>query len=247
MLPFGGSFGPVVSVVRRGARSEHPAHEHPEEQLLYPEHGCVMLETEGSVVRLAPDRAAWIPSGRTHSVLIDRSFCYHSLYVRPGFVAPSAFRVIHVRPLLRELVLDAARWIEAGGCREAELRKAQVLRDEIQMAPRLSAGIDIPEDRRLAKICRLLEEDPGDPRPLSDWARVANASEKTLQRLFVARTGLTFQQWRACVRMNRATEMQARGIRLIDIALAVGYSTESAFCQAFKKFYGKSPKRFSGS
>ncbi len=231
----------MFSVVRRGARSEAPAHEHPEEQLLYPELGCVVLETEGSVVRLAPDRAAWIPGGRTHSVLIDRSFCYHSLYVQPGFASSSAFRVIHVRPLLRELILDAAHWSRGNDCPDAELRKAKVLRDEIAKAPRLSPGVDIPDDPRLAKVCRLLEADPADGRGLSDWARVANASEKTLQRLFIAGTGLTFQQWRTYVRMNRASEMQGRGVRLIEVALAVGYSTESAFSQAFKRFYGKSP------
>ncbi len=231
----------MFSIVRRGAHAEAPAHEHPEEQLLYPEHGCVLLETEGAVVRLAPDRAAWIPGGQTHSVLIDRSFCYHSLYAPPGFVSAGPFRVIHVRPLLRELILDAAHWARGKGCGQAEFHKALVMRHEIENAPRLSPGVDIPDDPRLAKVCRPLEQNPADDRGLTEWARVANASEKTLQRLFVAKTGLTFQQWRTYVRMNRASEMQARGERLIDIALAVGYSTESAFSAAFKRFYGKSP------
>jgi AraC-like DNA-binding protein len=41
--------------------------------------------------------------------------------------------------------------------------------------------------------------------------------------------------------MARSLELQHRGGRLLDIAIEVGYANESAFAQAYKKFYGHSP------
>lgn len=234
---------PIGSIVRQGVSSETPPHEHLEEQLIYPEHGYILVETQGRVVRLAADRAVWIPSGNSHSVHISRRFRYHSLYANPGFFPRMPSLVIRVERLLRELILDAERWQISVDDLERAQRKAEVLRDEILFAPRLSAGIEIPDEPRLARICRELERTPSDGRTLRDWSAIMGVSEKTLERLFIARTGLTFQRWRTYVRMSRALELQCRNVRLLDIALEVGYATESAFCQAYKRYYGQSPGR----
>jgi AraC-like DNA-binding protein len=43
--------------------------------------------------------------------------------------------------------------------------------------------------------------------------------------------------------MTKAMEFHAQGMRLIDVALAVGYASEGAYAQAFKKRYGYPPSR----
>jgi hypothetical protein len=88
--------------------TQAPLHTHPQGQLIYPELGGLLLETCGSVVRLAPDRAAWIPGEVSHSVLIDRTYRYHSVYFDPGFAPAESFFVLGVRPLLRELISNGA-------------------------------------------------------------------------------------------------------------------------------------------
>lgn len=234
---------PVASVVRHGKSSEALAHAHANGQLIYPELGGLLLETAGSMIRLAPDRAAWIPNGVAHAVLIDRSFRYHSLYIEPAFFSSDAVFVMAVRPLLRELILDAEHWSSHADERHLADAKARVLVGEIRRAPFMSSGIAIPDDKRIARICREIERDPSGTKSLDDWAREVGASAKTIQRCFNASTGMSFQQWRNRVRMTKALELHARGTRLLDIALAVGYSTEGAYAQAFKKFYGYPPSR----
>lgn len=234
---------PIASIVRQGVSSETPAHDHPEEQLVYPEQGYIVLEMQGAVVRLAADRAVWIPSGQSHAVHINHRFRYHSLYFVPGYLPPLPFQVIRVGKLLRELILDVAHWQLEGDELDRAKRKAEVLCDEISSAPHLGLGIDIPNEPRLGKICREIERNPGDVRTLKDWSSLANVSEKTLERLFLAHTGLTFRRWRTYVRMSRALELQCQNKRLLDIALEVGYATESAFCEAYKRYYGQSPGR----
>ncbi len=235
---------PVVTTVRQGEFIESPVHSHAEGQLTYAERGYLLLEADGKTVRLAADRAAWIPGYMSHSVLIHDSFRYFSLYFRPGLSPLKQFSVFQVAPLLRELILDAASWWGNEGRHESEIRKAQVLSDELARAPQLAAGIQVPTDPRIARIFREIDQDPADGRSLKDWSGIVNASEKTLHRIFVFHTGLTFSRWRMNIRMTKALEMCARKVRLLDIALTVGYSTESAFCQAFKRFYGQSPRHF---
>jgi AraC-like DNA-binding protein len=236
----------IYSVVREGQAADSSFHVHDCGQLIYPERGAILLETPDTLVRLAPDRATWIPAQLPHSVLMDRSFRYHSLYIDSMLHANRTCRTFAVKPLLRELILDASSWSADNLAFTQRHRKALVIVDELNRAPVSSTGIQIPDDRRIAPICREIEQDPSINHPIDVWAQKVGASEKTIQRAFAASTGKTFQQWRQHVRMTRALELHARGFRLLDIALAVGYATEGAYAQAFKKFYGHPPSRLRG-
>lgn len=238
---------PLTCVVRHGRAAEAPSHTHDYGQLIYPELGGLMLETGNRVVRLAPDRAAWIPGGVPHAVLIDRTFRYHSVYIDAAFFRSDAFFVLGVRPLLKEIIVEMSRWSSTPGDVARRGRLAAVLVDElgqnVVQGAGLPSGTDMPADRRIAAICRAIERNPGDARSLPEWALEVGASAKTIQRLFHAETDMSFQQWRNKVRMTHAVELHAQGMRLLDIAVAIGYATEGAYAQAFKKFYGYPPSR----
>src|SRR5690606_11594008 len=107
--------------------------------------------------------------------------------------------------------------------------------------PGVEAGLSIPADPRVAAVCRELEKEPSHPGSLSEWAARIGVSERTLQRAFIKGTGLSFQQWRNYARMSRALELHSRGYRVLDVAMELGYSSESAYSQAFKQFYGYPP------
>lgn len=48
----------------------------------------------------------------------------------------------------------------------------------------------------MRKVVQAILNDPGDPRGLEAWCDIANASSRTLARLFRSETGVTFRQWR---------------------------------------------------
>jgi len=52
---------------------------------------------------------------------------------------------------------------------------------------------------------------------------------------------MTWWQTQRKMRMIRAMEMLARKAHVEEIALAVGYNSQSAFSAAFKAFAGQSP------
>ena len=67
---------------------------------------------------------------------------------------------------------------------------------------------------------------------------------KTIQRLFMKETGMTFGQWRQQARLLRALELLADGEKIIDIALRLGYDSPGAFATMFRKHFGQTPSQF---
>ncbi|WP_438453420.1 helix-turn-helix transcriptional regulator, partial [Streptomyces asiaticus] len=69
---------------------------------------------------------------------------------------------------------------------------------------------------------------------------------RTLSRLFLAETGLTFSQWRTRVRVRAAVGHLATGASVKTTARAVGYRKPSAFIAAFQRVTGQTPGTYRG-
>ncbi|HKT96192.1 MAG TPA: AraC family transcriptional regulator ligand-binding domain-containing protein [Paraburkholderia sp.] len=68
-------------------------------------------------------------------------------------------------------------------------------------------------------------------------------TERTLSRRLKCE-GLTFQQLIDETRRQRASEMLARGMRVADVAEALGYSDSASFRHAFRRWSGMPPSTF---
>src|SRR5690606_41943711 len=69
-------------------------------------------------------------------------------------------------------------------------------------------------------------------------------SERTLSRLFLRETGLTFRAWGQRLRLLSALPALERGERVTDVALGCGYESLSAFIAAFREQFGATPREF---
>ncbi|QLC25743.1 helix-turn-helix transcriptional regulator [Parasphingopyxis algicola] len=79
---------------------------------------------------------------------------------------------------------------------------------------------------------------------IEDMAREAGLSESHFARLFKRTIGDTPYQFLMRYRVERAEEMVAdRDRRLIDIALACGFSDQAHFSRLFKQFTGETPSQ----
>ena len=63
----------------------------------------------------------------------------------------------------------------------------------MKVAPLL---LPISKDERLARVMKLLIEEPASQDGLEQVAKKAGASPRTLARLFRSETGMTFSQWK---------------------------------------------------
>jgi AraC-like DNA-binding protein len=240
---------PVAAMAKDFPAGHHIVpHSHERAQLIFAAHGAMLIATREGSWAVPPQRAVWMPGGVTHEIRMAGDVAMRTLYVRGDAAARLAptVRVLAVSPLLRELILRACAlplsYDEAGPAG----RLMTLILDEIAALPTVALDLPLPRDARLGRICRALSAEPGDTRTLSDWGREAGASPRTLARLFVKETGLTFAAWRQQARLLAATAMLGAGEPITRIALDLGYESPSAFTAMFKRALGAPPSHYFG-
>ncbi|WP_406437930.1 AraC family transcriptional regulator [Streptomyces sp. NBC_01613] len=128
----------------------------------------------------------------------------------------------------------------------AQLMFVQVLRVCLAESEGLPPGwLRALADERLAPALRLMHGDPGHPWQLEELARAAAMSRTTFAVRFKEASGvppLTYLlNWRMSL-AARALRQDATPVAVL--ARSVGYTSESAFSNAFKRTVGVAPRRY---
>lgn len=240
--------------VRAKARSmahhmDIQAHHHDWGQLVFSMAGVVRVNSERATFLVPPSRAVWIPRGVVHAVTAVERCELRTLYLHqpPDEQARwTACRVLEVSPLLRELVLqlaqDELQLGEGGSAREACL--AHLVRDELTRARGLRLGVDLPQDKRLRRLCEAVLAQPQRHAALEDWAAEVGASARTVSRLFRQELGSSYAQWRQQALLAQALSLAARKKPMAVIAAELGYASPSAFSAMVTRTVGMPPSRF---
>lgn len=236
-------YGHVLGLSNRAIGQRH---RHPWVQLSYAAKGVVEVIADGGRYVAPPRHAVWVPPGVPHAVRCAEGTEIRSLYIDPAALAePSRqCRVLTVDPLLRELIRRFSAFPVEYEVDGAEGRLAAVLLDQLAAAPQADLALPWPLDARLRRICRELQAHPDSARTLAEYAVRLAVSERTLSRLFLQQTGLTFRAWRQRLRILSALPLLERGDRVTDVAIACGYDSMSAFIAAFRGFAGVTPGEF---
>lgn len=101
-----------------------------------------------------------------------------------------------------------------------------------------------PKDPRVAYICDYLYHNLDTNKTLQEWAVELKNDTRTLHRLFVQEFGMPFVQWRQQIRLMAALEWLAEGRQVMDVALDLGYQTQSAFAAMFRRNMGITPSNW---
>ena len=217
--------------------------------LLYAAKGSMRLEVGGKTWVLPPSRAAWLaadtPIGMSFSAPIT---CCSVLYKPDEVPAPkAACSVFELTPLAREMILACRSW---GPEAEAHEPLAWQMFSTLATLTQKLAGtpcntwIPTGKSEALKRALGYTEARLDVGLTFGKVASAAHVSERTLARRFSEETGMTWRQVQRKMRMIRAMEMLAGGARVIEVALAVGYSSQSAFNAAFRAFSGQNPTAF---
>ncbi len=127
---------------------------------------------------------------------------------------------------------------------ERRERAEAVVFDLIEPVDVIPVGARRPVDARAGRVADALTHHPADPRTLAELAADAATSPRTLARLFLAETGISFGQWRTQIRLAASLPLLAEGLPIARIAGRVGYATPSAYVAAFRRTVGISPGRY---
>jgi len=221
-------------------------HAHRKHQLVYAVRGVMVVQTSAGHWVVPPTRAIWMPAGTVHWIRCVGAVRMRSLYVKAGSARslPSGLQVVGISPLLRELIKAAAAVDRPYAPDSRASRLMRLILDELHGVPVLPLHLPLPDDARLRAICERLERAPDDNSTLDAWAERLDVAAKTVQRAFVKETGMTFGQWRQQLRLLRALELLAKGEKIVDVALQLGYESPSAFATMFKRQLGQTPSQF---
>jgi AraC-like DNA-binding protein/quercetin dioxygenase-like cupin family protein len=218
-------------------------HTHGDHQLAWAASGVLTVRTRESAWVLPTTRALWIPAGVRHETLSAGAATMRSAYVRPalcsvGWTEPTP---VSASPLMAELIgyledpsLDGRRRANA----EA------VLVDTLQPVAMTTVEVRMPADDRARRVADLISANLADGRTLAEWGRAVGASERTLARAFLADTGVSFGRWRTLLRVQAALAALASGEPVGNVARHVGYDSDSAFVQAFRRETGVTPAAY---
>jgi AraC-like DNA-binding protein len=131
----------------------------------------------------------------------------------------------------------------------AHLMFIQILRAHFDTADLLAAGwLRAVTDKRIAPALRLMHGDPGRSWQLGELAKAAAMSRATFALYFKSVAGIAPMSYLTEWRMRLAEKALRENLAHIgDVGRSLGYKSESAFSNAFKRVTGRSPIHFRSS
>jgi AraC-like DNA-binding protein len=223
-------------------------HRHEWQQLLFASTGSMTVSCRSATWFVPPGRAVWIAANVEHAIRMWGAVAMRTLYLRPlaGQVSTDC-KVISVTPLLRELIL---RSVELAGLdlREAaEAHIAALILHEVECAEEGALQLPLPVDARARQAAEAVLRDPSQNLVAQEIARQVGLSERTLERMFSAGTGMSFGVWRQKARLLSSLGVLVEKQSVSEAALESGYSSVSAYIAAFRKTFGHTPGALTGS
>jgi len=245
MSRYGHGGAVVVGDVELAGGQWFPRHRHTVHQLVWSRKGVGSVRIDESTWFLPRTLALWIPAGVEHATgAIDPSW-NRSPYFLPercpiGWPEPT---VVAVTPLLAALIDHLTDFGLGPGER---VRAEAVVFDLLRPLEAVTIPLPMPSDVRAARVAAALLANPADGRTLAEWGREAGASARTLRRVFLAETGLSFGRWRTHARLRAAMPVLATGHPVAAAARRAGYGSASAFVAAFHRTVGVPPGTYFG-
>ncbi|WP_437655160.1 AraC family transcriptional regulator [Sorangium sp. So ce1182] len=236
-----------LSMTSGGIESE--PHAHRESQLMYLVRGEMICEASSALWIVPPQSALWIPASVTHRIRASAPLEGYSVFVEPG-AAPSLPQdccAVSVTPLFRELLLRLAARPALYDLDGPDARLVGVLLDELATVSIEKHRLPMPSDPRLRRLVDAMTADPAIGVTTKTWAKRIGVSERTLNRLLVEETGLSFGRWRQQLHIILAIQKLSRGAAVQSVALDLGYESASSFVTMFRKALGTSPARYMAS
>ena len=229
-----------------GQGPEFEPHAHPKAELILTLRGLVTCDVAKGRWMVPAQCALWIPAEMSHTVKTVGEVGLYCLFLDPEVVSglPSECCTIAVSPLLRELVIAASRLPMLYDAKGPAGNLVDMMLNELVTAPVEYLHLPMSNNARLRKLADTFAVDPSDRATIVEWAQRAAMSERSLSRLIMRETGMTFGRWRQQFQIMVSLERLADGEPVKTVALDLGYDSTSAFIAMFKRALGMAPGKY---
>lgn len=211
-------------------------------QLVLPVNGAVMLDIEGRRQRLDPLRGAFVAPHAWHAQHGDGANASLILDVDVAAMAHPAWERLLERPFM-PLGPGARKLVEFMGVMHAGSALQPSILNGWMPLLLDTLALDGPQPAsRLAALLARVDAEPGLAWTTATMAQAAGVSVSRLHALFQAELDTSPHAWLRDVRLARARAWLAETARPIaDIALAAGFSDQSALTRALRDATGLTP------
>lgn len=212
--------------------------------LLWQARGEADFTVDGEPYALKPGQAIWVPAGAPHAFTVHPNSVLLPMFFEVALTATTlrGSTVITVDRDLRTLFLG---FIQATYSRiQPNINIARQILALIEERPVLVTALPLPTTASALAVAESLRFNPGDDRGVDELAASAHTSARTIERAFLAETGMTLRQWRIRNRMEAAGILLRSHTTLDAVASRVGYTNTSAFRRVFKGHFGMTPSEY---
>ncbi|WP_395023236.1 AraC family transcriptional regulator [Dongia sp.] len=220
------------------------AHDHPHHQVVLALEGQLEMEIGGREGRVDQSRGALVPAGMLHAFTGVGRNRFVTLDIGETSDAAPA-RLLGTGKPFFAISRAVEHLLAYVGSRRGALGA-----DADHLAPLLAAALADTEAEVQAPAAVLKATEymrRAYPRPITcaDAAKVAGISTAHLHGLFKQWLGVTPGRYLGEIRLDRARDrLTASAEPIVEIALGVGFSEQSAFTRAFRRRFGESPAAY---
>ncbi|SCB47385.1 transcriptional regulator, AraC family [Rhizobium multihospitium] len=225
--------------------AELPLHEHASGQLIIALSGAVMCHVPGSIWIVPSGCAVWVPAGLRHRSPASPHSRLCILFVKQDAAClPEHCCTLEITPLVREIVLRLAGTTVGNDTGEHVLLLMKVLLRELEGMPTGGLRLPVSSHPKMVAIQEALMAHPADRTTLAEWSGRTATSERTLARLVVRETGMSFGRWRQQLHLLVALSKLSDGVPVQQVSDALGYESATSFITMFRKALGTTPSRY---
>lgn len=232
----------------------YQVHKHRKAQLIYAEGGIIHIYSDDRHWYLPARNYMWIPAGMSHCIVSPSSYVnIFNFYFTVESNDPSFFReanVYMVNDMLRSMIHYTKDWsgpvTDEQPTRMAFVKAIKAILPEMDLTiTTFPVSYPYPKDAGLIKIAEYLSENTESSFSLDEIARRFGYSSRTLSRLFKEDIGFSYVRFVRAIRITKALELIAEDKHTVsEIAMAVGYTSLSAFSNVFERVVGIRPSEF---
>lgn len=232
-------------------RFETGMHSHTKAQLLYAEGGIVHVFIEDRHWYLPARCFMWIPANQAHSILsYSKNIELYNFYFEVESQEDVFYRETNIYfadDLLREMFLFTVKW---QGAITKDQHSAYFFLQAIKhLLPELntnkipfSVQHPFPKDVRLIEVASYLLSNMDKNYTIEEIAKTFGLSVRTLSRKFKENLGMNYVRFLRSLRITKSLELIAENkYNMFEVAMLVGYSSESSFSNVFLKITGMRP------
>lgn len=221
-------------------------HLHAWHQIVFPMKGLLQSNI-GEKCSVVPHNAMlYIPANTIHKSVAVTDTHFLAIYLNPDKFVQFGIepKSCLVSSFIKELILLLFDTKKQSQPESNITHLLMVLRDQVSVADSYEIPLLIPTDKRLLSIFTQLTEQPDLSFTLKEWAKKVGASERTLSRLCSKEFSMSFSLWRQNIRLVLSLKLLSTNKTIQDIAMELGYASDSTYIYAFKKVFNKTPSKY---